>query len=181
VPTLNRFPLLGLWAREAALRLGHPEPDADALGHAYAVLYAIRANSPVRPGKYKDEEAKAAAERAKADPTPAEVLELGDDELQVVRNAEGRLIGRVGNAEPQTAQSFRYKIVRKFPEGYFARVQAAFRDFLAAHTPERVNSRALYTMYDTWKKQCASGRLIDLDKLLAWCEKNKPQPAPSAP
>jgi hypothetical protein len=177
MPTLNRFPLLGLWAREAALRIGHPEPDAGALGHAYAVLYAIRANSPVRPGKYKDEEAREAAERAKAERGPVEEVELGGDKLEVVHSAEGRLIGRVGGAEPQTPQSFRYKIARKFPAGYFERVQAAFRDFLGAFPPERVNSRALYGWYDTWKKQCGSGRLVDLDKLLAWCEKNKPAPA----
>jgi hypothetical protein len=178
MPTLNRFPLLGLWAREAALRIGFPEADADALGHAYAVLYAIRANSPIRPGKYKDEEAKAAAERAKADPSPIDLLELGDDELQVVRNAEGRLIGRVGNAEPQTPQSYRYKIVRKFPAGYYERLQAAFRDLLGAVSPERVNTRWLYATYDSWKKQCAAGRLVDLDKLLVWCAANKPKAAP---
>lgn len=177
MPTLNRFPLLGLWAREAALRIGHPEPDADALGHAYAVLYAIRANSPIRPGRYKDEEARAAAERAKADPSPIGRMELGGDELQVVRNAEGRLIGRVGNAEPQTSQSFRYKIVRKFPEGYFSRLQSAFRELWTAYPPERVNTRVLYTLYDSWKKQCASGSLVDLDRLLAWCEANRLRPA----
>ena len=46
--TLNRFPLLGLWAREAAHRIGYPDREADVLGHAYAVLYAIRANTPTR-------------------------------------------------------------------------------------------------------------------------------------
>ena len=93
MPSLNRFPLLGLWAREAALRIGFDEPDADTIGHAYAVLYAIRANSPVRPGKYKDPEAKAAAERALAEPSGVELLNFGDDELQVKRSREGRLIG----------------------------------------------------------------------------------------
>lgn len=175
MPTLNRFPLLGLWAREAALRLGHPEPDAAALGHAYAVLYAIRANSPVRPAAYKDADARAAADRAKADPTPATLLDFAGDKLEIVRNADGRLIGRVGAAEPQTAQSFRYKIERKFPPGYLDRLAAAFRALLAAHSPERVSSRWLYQTYDAWKKQCAVGRVVDLDKLLTWCEANTPK------
>src|SRR5262245_28356215 len=122
MPTLNRFPLLGLWTREAAVRIGFPAADADTLGHAYAVLYAIRADSPIRPGKYKDEEARTAAERAKAETNPVEVVELGGDKLEVVHSTEGRLIGRVGNAEPQTPQSYRYKIVRKFPEGYYERL-----------------------------------------------------------
>src|SRR5205085_4280167 len=43
VTTLNRFPLLGLWATEAARRAGYRRDEAEALGHAYAVLYAIRA------------------------------------------------------------------------------------------------------------------------------------------
>ena len=48
MPNLNRFPLLGLWAKEAARRIGHNDADAQTIGHAYAVLYAIRANSPDR-------------------------------------------------------------------------------------------------------------------------------------
>jgi len=97
--------------------------------------------------------------------------------MEVVRGSGGHLIGRVGGAEPQTPQSFRYKIARKFPAGYYERVEAAFRDFLGAFPPVRVNSRALYGWYDTWKKQCGVGRMVDLDKLVAWCEKNKPAPA----
>ena len=45
MPTLNRFPLLGLWAKGAARRLGYTKDESEALGHAYAVLYAIRANA----------------------------------------------------------------------------------------------------------------------------------------
>jgi len=174
MPSLNRFPLLGLWAHEAAVRLGFSDADADTIGHAYAVLYAIRANSPVRPGKYTDAEAKAAAEKALSEPSDIELLDFGDDELQVVRSREGRLIGRVGNAEPQTPESYRYKIMRKFPKGYYEKVQSAFRDFLAAYTPQRLNTREIYNLYDQWKKACASGRMVDLDKLLAWCAERKP-------
>jgi hypothetical protein len=112
--SLNRFPLLGLWAREAARRLGYTDPEADTIGHAYAVLYAIRANSPTRPGKYKDAEAKAAADRVKAEDPEVETLSFGDDELEVSHTARGELVGRVGRAEPQTPQSYRYKIVSLF-------------------------------------------------------------------
>src|SRR5262249_31573623 len=157
------FPLLGLWAREAALRIGFSEAEADTIGHAYAVLYAIRANSTVRPGKYKDPEAKAAAEKALAEPGDIELLDFGDDGLQVTRRREGRLIGRVGNAEPQTPESYRYKIERKFPKGYYEKVQSAFRDFLAAYTPRKLNTREIYNLYDQWKKACAAGRMVDLD------------------
>jgi len=26
-------------------------------------------------------------------------------------------------------------------------------------------------LYDEWKKSCGAGRLVDLDKLIAWCAK----------
>src|SRR5262249_22313733 len=141
MPSLNRFPLLGLWAREAALRIGYTEEEADTLGHAYAVLYAIRANSPTRPVKYKDPAAAKAAEEALASTPDIERLEFADDELQVSRNARGQLIGHVGNQLPQTPASYRYKVAGKFPAGYYARVQEAFRDFFAALAPEKLNTR----------------------------------------
>lgn len=167
--TLNRFPLLGLWAREAALRLGYEEADADVIGHGYAVLYAIRANSPVRVVKYKDAEAAEAARVAKEEKAEITRITFADDELQVSRNSQGRLIGRVGDAEPQTPQSYKYKIVSKFPAGYHDRLQKAFRDLLAGYSRERLDTRLVYQIYDQWKKGCASGRMVDLDKLLVWC------------
>jgi len=175
MPSLNRFPLLGLWAREAALRVGYIESEADVLGHAYAVLYAIRANSPVKAVKYKDAEAKVAAEQAKQEAVDIELLDFGGDGLQVSRNARGELVGKVGNAEPQTHQSYRYKVVSKFPAGYYEKLKTAFHTFLESYTPEKLDSRLIYTLYDQWKKQCAAGRLVDLDKLIDWCAKRKPE------
>jgi hypothetical protein len=174
MPTLNRFPLLGLWAREAAHRIGYSDREADTIGHAYAVLYAIRANSPTRPVKYKDAEAARSAEEALATPSDIDLLEFADDKLQVSRNARGELVGRVGDQLPQTAESYRYKVVRKFPAGYYDKLQTAFRDFLAAISPEKLDTRLVYTLYDQWKKACASGRLVDLDQLLQWCQERKP-------
>jgi hypothetical protein len=177
MPNLNRFPLLGLWAREAAARMGYDDTDADTIGHAYAVLYAIRANSPTRPVIYKDKEAAAAAEKALADKSPVEALRFCGDDLEVTRDSAGRLTGRVGGALPQTPQSFRYKVASKFPAGYYEKVQAAFRSFFGAVEPERVNSRFLYAVYDQWKKGCAAGRLVDLDRLIRWCEERRPAAA----
>ena len=39
--TLNRFPLFGLFAHEAAKKMGYPEDDARLLGYSTALLYAI--------------------------------------------------------------------------------------------------------------------------------------------
>jgi hypothetical protein len=174
MPSLNRFPLLGLWARECASRIGHADAEADVLGHAYAVLYAIRANSPIRPGKYKDQEAKAAADRVKEENPDVNEMTFGGDELQVSRTSRGDLVGRVGNAEPQTMQSYRYKVMRKFPEGYYEKVRSAMADFLEAYAPEKLDSKLIYQLYDQWKKGCAAGRMVDLDQLITWLKKRKP-------
>jgi hypothetical protein len=174
MPTLNRFPLLGLWAREAAHRLGYGDADADTIGQAYAVLYAIRANFPVRTAPYQDPDAAAAAAAALAAPGDIEQLEFGGDELHVSRDAHGGLIGRVGDAQPQTPEGYRYKVAGKFPAGYHDSLRDAFRTLLAAYPPERVNSRELYRLYDRWKKECGVGRLVDLEKLLRWCADHKP-------
>jgi hypothetical protein len=179
MPNLNRFPLLGLWAREAASRIGFSDPDADTIGHAYAVLYAIRSNSTSRPVKYKDKEAAASAAKALAEKTEIERLDFGDDELQVTRNAQGRLIGHVGSTPeklnlPQTPETYRYKVAGKFSPGWYEKVQTAFRNFFQAYTPERLNTKVIYHLYDQWKKSCAAGRMVDLDKLVTWCEERKP-------
>src|SRR5262249_44812167 len=112
--SLNRFPLLGLWACEAARRIGYNGHDAQTIGHAYAVLYAIRANSPTRPVRYQDKDAVAAVEEVKRQDPEIVELEFANDKLEVSRYADGRLIGRVGGALPQTAETFRYKVKSKF-------------------------------------------------------------------
>jgi hypothetical protein len=170
MPSLNRFPLLGLWAKEAARRVGYSEAEAEAIGHAYAVLYAIRANSPVRRVTYKDKEAAASVADAVAQPSDVELVEFGDDKLEMSRDSQGRLVGRVGGQMAQTPETFRYKVAGKFPAGYYDKLEKAFRTALAGYTPEKLNTRLIYQLYDGWKKSCANGRLVDLDKLLKWCE-----------
>jgi hypothetical protein len=179
--TLNRFPLLALWAREAAHRLGYNDADAGTLGHAYAVLYAIRANSTVRPVTYRDQAAAESARTANELAAPHELLSFGGDQLQVQRRPDGRLVGRVGEQMPQTAESYRYKVVAKYPAGWHDRLQGAFRAFLAGYDPQRLDSRLIYSLYDQWKRACAAGSLVDLGRVIDWCEQRRPAAASSAP
>jgi hypothetical protein len=180
VPTLNRFPLLGLWAKEAALRLGYTDPEAETIGHAYAVLYAIRANSTSRPGAYKDKEAAASAAAAVAEPSTIDLLDFGGDRLEVSRDRQGRLVGRVGGQLPQTPETYRYKVRSKFPPGYYEKLEQAFRTALGSMSTERLDSKLIYQLYDQWKKRCAVGRMVDLEKLLKWCQ-DRPAPQSAAP
>ena len=80
-PTLNRFPLFGLFAHQAAKKMGYVEDDARLLGLSTALLYAI----------FK---AKAQAKKAETEPKkkelPTEIaaktklLRFGGQEFQVI-------------------------------------------------------------------------------------------------
>jgi hypothetical protein len=163
VPTLNRFPLLGLWAAEAARRAGYRKDEAESLGHAYAVLYAIRANRRPEPAKEHAPERQARRRRAAT-------VHFGGDDLEVVHATDGHLRGRVGGEQPQTPASYRRSVRGKFPPGYYERLQRAFRRLLKAVRPSELKGRLTYDWYDEWKKACGVGRLVDLDRLLRWAE-----------
>jgi hypothetical protein len=171
MPTLNRFPLLGLWAEEAARRAGFRRDEAESLGHAYAVLYAIRANRRPEPLAAQD---RAAAEHHKRHPRGAQV-HFGGDDLDVTRTAEGHVRGKVGGDGAQTPASYRKSVAGKFPPGYYDRLRTAFRRVLRGVRPKDLRERAVYDLYDEWKRTCGRpasgypGRRVDLDRLLEWC------------
>jgi hypothetical protein len=177
MPTLNRFPLLGLWAKEAARRLGYTKSEAEALGHAYAVLYAIRAAGKTRHDG-GEHEAAAAPHAAEPQAGPAEQLSFGGDNLDVTRDAHDKVQGLVGGGRPQTSASYHSNVAVKFPPGYYEKLERCFRELLNKYPPRRINSRLLYDLYDQWKKNCAAGRSVDLDKLLAWCKERAAAVAP---
>jgi hypothetical protein len=171
---LNRFPL-ALWAREAARRLGYKSPDAEALGHAYGVLYAIRANKRQKVDKDDTKQRQRSGD---------EQLHFAGDKLNVAYDEVGRLQGPVGGDRPQTPRTYRAGVAGKFPADYAKRLGAAFRKVLKAHPPEELDGRLEYDLYDEWKEACAAGRGVNLDKLLDWCERRaaakKPRPFAAA-
>ena len=164
MPTLNRFPLLGLWAKEAARRLGYTKDAAQALGHAHAVLYAIRAQARSKPAKEQPPPARPARKRARA-----KQLRFGGDDLDVTYDAQEKVRGLVGGGKPQTAKSYQASVQQKFPPGYYARLEKCFRRFFKKIPPSNLKGRKVYNLYDEWKKTSGVGRLVDLDKLLQWC------------
>jgi hypothetical protein len=164
---LNRFPLLGLWAREAAGRLGYTKAEAESLGHGYAILYAIRARG--RPKAHKPKEA--AAEKPRRKKAAEATLSFGGDDLPITHTADGKVRAVVGGEREQTPQSYAASVAAKFPDGYYDKVKEAFRKVVRTVPPRQLDSRHLYNLYDQWKKVCGNGRLVDLDKLLDWCAK----------
>jgi hypothetical protein len=169
MPTLNRFPLLGLWAEEAARRLGYRRDEAESLGHAYAVLYAIRANRVARTKQVTQE---AAAKKSKPPRVAAnEQVELGGDHLDI-RRVEAHVRGAVGGESLQSPTSYQTSVAAKFPPSYYEHLKKAFGRYFKTLPPSQLRSRQLYNLYDEWKKSCSVGRSVDLDQLLAWCREH---------
>jgi hypothetical protein len=164
MPTLNRFPLLGLWACETARRLGYSKSEAEAIGHAYAVLFAIRAN---KQRKKPETEAHPTERRRK----PAAEVTFSGECIPVDYDDAGHLMGLVGGDRPQTATTYQRSVAAKFPDGFYDRLSKAFARVLKTIPPKQMEGRLVYDLYDQWKRQCGVGRLVDLDKLLAWCER----------
>ncbi len=164
--TLNRFPLLGLWAEEAARRLGYRKDEAESLGHAYAVLYAIRARprSPRTPAAKPTHANKHAASHR---------IHFCGDDIDAAYDVDGRLRGKVGGGRRQTPASYRSAVEAKFPPGYYDRLQKAFHDLLKTFPPRALEGRRVYDLYDAWKKECGVGRSVDLDRLLEWCRRRR--------
>lgn len=173
MPTLNRFPLLGLWAKEAARRVGYGIPDAEALGHAYAILYAIRKQRVVHPPTEKPPQTKASPTKR-----PTKQLEFAGDSLPVTET-KGRLHGLVGGGL-QTAQSYRASVKDKFPAGWYQKLQTAFRLLLKHYPPSQLDSRLVYDLYDHWKRACASGARVDLEQLVRWMHEQASERASEA-
>ena len=165
MPTLNRFPLLGLWAREAARRIGYPTPDAEALGHAYAVLFAIRANMRPQPSEGESSGGRTQSKQG------VDELRFAGETLDVVYDDAGHVLVRVGGDRPQTSRTYRTSVASKFPPGYLSDLAAAFRKVLRAYPPKTLDGKLVYDLYDEWKKACAVGRRVDLDCLIDWCER----------
>ena len=123
--TLNRFPLFGLFAHQAARHMGYPEDDARLLGYSTALLYAI----------FK---AKAQAKKEKAEKEPAKkelpteiaakmkMLQFGGQEFQVIYGKGKKLKQTVVGHEVHDAEEYDSQIKAKFPEGWYDRLAKAF-------------------------------------------------------
>jgi hypothetical protein len=164
VPTLNRFPLLGLWAEEAARRAGFKADEAKSLGHAYAVLYAIRAARRPKPAGTME----LVRKRLPRHPS-GERVRFGGDELEIVRDSNGHVRGQVGGDRLQTPATYHSSVEVKFPANYYQRLQKVFRLVLKRYPPRSVREDVVYDVYDEWKNACGVGRLVDVDALLRWC------------
>jgi hypothetical protein len=178
--TLNRFPLWGLFASRAALRIGYSESEARLLGYSTALLYAILRMH--RGGKKKIGANGASGTTVKSATsnitTATEIINFAGMDFQCSR-VNGRIVQTVVGGEVQTADKFRGQIegkIRTFSQEGGTMLSAlceAFDRFLANYSPEELQGSSLYTLYATWRDACKSGfNLVDLDALLGWLKEH---------
>jgi hypothetical protein len=170
MPTLNRFPLFGLWNRVAAELIGYDDDEARSIGHGVAVLYAIRARGGGKPKSRSD-----APSLLVGEPVAPDDLMFGGDPLPCEMDEDGRVLKcLVGAKTPkdaaQTPESYQQAVEEKIPEEYLERLRSAMNTLLATYSKPELNGRLLYDTYDDWKKAAGTGRRVDLDQLVTWLE-----------
>jgi len=164
--TLNRFPLLGLFAHQAARHLGYPEDDARLLGYSTALLYAIF--------KAKAQAKKESAESKKKElPTEIEaktkLLQFGRQEFQVIYGKGKRLKQTVVGHEVHDAEEYDSQIKAKFPEGWYDRLATAFDKYLDGYDARQLEN--LFDLYKRWRDENKIGfNRVDLERLIQWLE-----------
>jgi hypothetical protein len=163
-PTLNRFPLFGLFAHQAARHMGYDEDDARLLGFSTALLYAIF--------KAKAQTKKETGEKKKALPKEIEAktktLQFGGQEFQVIYGKGKKLKQTVVGHEVHDAGEYDSQIKAKFPEGWYDRLAKAFGKYLKAYDPAQID-KGLFDLYKAWRDGCKVGfNRVDLEKLVAW-------------
>ncbi len=167
-PTLNRFPLFGLFAYRAAKKTGYPEEDARLLGFSTALLYAIfKAKSQAKKEKPEKEK----KELPKEIEAKTKTLQFGGQEFTVIPGKGKRIKQTIVGHEVHDPEEYDSQIEAKFPEGWYDRLAKAFDKYLEGYKPEDLNH--LFDLYKTWRDENKVGfNRVDLEKLLGWLKEH---------
>ena len=169
-PTLNRFPLFGLFAYRAARKLGYPEDDARLLGYSTALLYAIyKAKAQAKKEKPEKKEKKLPEEVKKA---KTATVEFGGQEFTVISGKGKRFKQTILGHEVHDPEEYETDVKAKFPEGWHDRLAKAFDGYLDAHASEDIDH--LFDLYKAWRDENKVGfNRVDLEKLLGWLKEHQ--------
>jgi hypothetical protein len=177
--TLNRFPLFGLFAYRAAMKLGYPEQDARLLGYSTALLYAIyKAKARAKKEKAEKAEKKELPEAIKKAKTTT--VEFGGQQFTVIPGKGKRLKRTIVGHEIQEPEQYDSQVEAKFPEGWHERLAKAFDKYLAAYDAEQLNKgTALFDLYKAWRDENKVGfNRVDLEKLVGWLKEHEEREIP---
>lgn len=151
--TINRAPVLTLWAAFVAQRLGHSWEESLTLGRAVAGLNAQSKGR--RIGIYEEktpEQKEKEKKEAKAAKVPT--LELMGRAVPVKKTAHGVRATTDGHAiEPDAVQTY---LEQKFGDQFDAS-RAALEALAKSYTPRELESRA-YDLYEKFRPTIPEGK-----------------------
>jgi hypothetical protein len=165
--TINRAPVLTLWAAVVAARLGYDADAALTLGRALAGLNAQSKGR--RLGIYEEKEPKNEAPRANSHGTskPASVRLMGR-EVPVVKTPRGLRAATAGQAvEPRAVQTY---LEKKFGES-LPEARSALESLAKSYSPAQLETQA-FSLYEKFRPQIPEGKQgwgakgeLDLDRI----------------
>ncbi len=149
--TINRAPVLTLWAVIVAERLGFGKDEALTLGKAVAGLNAQAKGQRLgifHPSQEKPEKAR---ERGAGDTF---LIELVGRPVPVTNTADG--IRATTKGKPITPESVTRYLESKFGDN-LAAVRAAMEELAQAFEPQRLEAKA-YSLYEKFRPQIPEGK-----------------------
>jgi hypothetical protein len=144
--TINRAPVLALWATVVAERLGFSRDEALSLGKAVTGLNAQAKGQHL--GIYKKHEIPRERREGRADS-----VELFGREVPVTRTPEG--IRALNKGAPVSAESAQAYLETKFDE-HLPAVRAAMEELARSMKPDVLAARA-FTLYAQFRPQIPEG------------------------
>jgi hypothetical protein len=149
--SINRAPVLTLWAAVVAQRLGFDEDEALTLGKAVAGLYAYSKGR--RLGLFKPHEEKAKKAREK-EPGERFLIEVLGRPVPATNTDDG--IRAVQKGRPIDPDSVRHYLGNKFGDDLKA-VRSAMQKLAKAYPPQQLGHDA-YSLYERFRPEIPAGK-----------------------
>jgi hypothetical protein len=150
--SINRAPVLTLWAAIVAERLGYNKNEALTLGKAVAGLNAQSKGR--RLGIYEEKKDKSEAEEKEEKPGKLEFIEILGRDVPAVKTPQGLRAAIKG--EPIGAESVERYLKQKFGEE-LDEARAAMEKLAKAYTPKQLESEA-YDLYEKFRPKIPEGK-----------------------
>lgn len=148
--TINRAPVMTLWAAVVAERLGHDRDAALTLGKAVA---GMNAAAKARRLKLVEPAKEPAGKKKAAKPAPARTVELLGRAVPVVETKAG--LRAVAKERPENPAAVERYLAQKFGDA-LEDVREAFRALARSRTPAALAAEA-YALYEAFRPEIPAG------------------------
>lgn len=170
--SINRAPVLTLWAAVVAERLGYKKDEALSLGKTLAGLNAQSKGR--RLGIYSESKDEDEKPRPKKEPEAVQFIELMGRGIPAVKTAKGLRASIKGEVvEPEAVERY---LKQKFGEA-LEEARAAMEKLARAHPPKKLAAEA-FTLYEKFRPSIPEGKKgwgakgqLDLEYILSLAKK----------